>query len=789
MATTPTAPIGLHSTDASERLPDCIIASSNRFDDLLPFCNSIYHAEPQKWGCILPWEFPQNAAKEVEEEYLRKYFSETDIHMQGGAHGNGAGFRFLKQAWYSIALWNYEYRIPAIATWWLESQENSTILEDSTMRDALCNDEVKPETCFDSREIQMYGRPLLACVVKQIQDRVRAMQTLPVREAQTTEKPRSSSDGNMALDAAKTESASPQIASNGRDIGNSSGKKPPRAASAIVSTNEVTTPFPVYEENSRNTQHIRHSDHGYTAYNAGYPNHQVQGRKRGGRLSSAGGGSRGAGYDRGVQDYQHRFNPGMFPPNGALADGSASFGAPVPGPAIHPSQVTATYVNAGPPIPGVLQAPTYDPFATRTPVQHARHPNFPSGEHHAQSSATPGMFLGGPTNRGHVAHRSDMERFSNAMPAHSGFNNVSAMSGDVRRSSFSSRGAGGLRGSNQIRGGKRGGRGRDYSHQASPVFEEGSYARKVSHEPHQKSNSNYGKRRGSAYNENTWRSGSEHPQVENTLPQRVLSGPSEYVYQGYPSIAGSNLLPPFTFPLNQVGDRQGQAEHHPAPARLAPQQNVVPDHDVDERYIGSHATHVNELVVFNVPIQSTEDEVARDLSRTCDVEVVRVHFGRDVHGPELKMAFVQFPNHNVARRVLDLREVYLYDRPLSVMVPRKWFHPPPMPFILGQHGHELNASGSSFVPAAQFPPGSYGYPRDSAPRPQFGLPAMATNIHTHTSGTLRPGPVSFPPATPFGAVKGEPGLSTVLSSNATPANSEPNTPKKKKNENRKKVAT
>jgi hypothetical protein len=775
-------------------MPDCIIASSHRFHDLLPFCNSLYYTEPQKWGCILPWEFPQSATKKVEEEFLRKYFSETEIHMQGGAQGEGAGFRFLKQAWYSIALWNYEHRIPAIATWWLESEENSSILEDPTMRDTLCNEEVKPETFFNSRDIQMYGTPLLACVVKQIQYRVKTKQTPPVEEAQIADKPRSASDSNMALGPTKTESvpvAPPPVGPNDRAIRESSYKKPPRAASTIVSANEVATPFPVYEDNSRSMQNFRHNDHQHSAWSAGYPNHQVQGRKRGGRLSNAGGGTRGASYDRPAQDYQHRFNPSMLPPNSALPDGSASFGVAAPGPAIYPNQVTPTYPNIGPPIPGVLQAPAFDTFGSRTPVQHARRPNFPSGEHHAQSSATLGMFVGGSTNRGHLAHRSDMERLPSEMSANSGFNNISVMSGDVRRSSFSSRGAGGLRGSNQLRGGKRGGgRGRDFSQQSPSVFEEGPYARKVSHEHYQKSNPNYSKRRGSAYQENTWRSGSEHPQVENTLPQRVLSGPNEYPgYQGFPGVAGSHLLPPFTFPQNQAGERQNQPGHRQAPARLGRHQHLVPDYDVDERFIGSHATHVNELVVFNIPILLTEDEVARDFSRTCDVEVVRVHFGKDVNGPEdvAKLAFVQLPDHNVARRVLDLREVYLYEKPLAVLVPRKWHSQPSMPLMPAQHVHQLNASGGSFVPSGQFHPDSYGYPRDSAPPPQFGLASMVTNSQTHPSGIPRPGFVSVPPSTPYSAVKGEPGLSTVLSSNATPANSEPNTPRKKKNKKKKAV--
>lgn len=791
MATPPSAPTGVPATDASEQLPDCVIASSHRYYDILPYCNSIYYAEPQKWGVILPWDFPQSAAKEVEEEFLRKYFTETEIHMQGGAQGEGAGFRFLKQAWYSIAMWNYEQRVPAIAVWWLESEENSSVLQDPTMRDALCNDEVKPETCFNSRELQIYGKPLLACVIKQIQDRVKTKQAPPDQEAQTIEKPRSASDSNTAVDSVKTESVStfpPLIERKDHGIGDSSYRQPPRASSATAPTNEVATPFPIYEESSRGSQQVRHGDHGHTVWSAGYPNHQVQSRKRGSRLSKAGSGARGVGYDRTAQEYQHRFNLSMFPSSGALVDSPASFGGPVPGPAIHPGQVTATHPNIGPPISGVPQTPAYNNFATRTPIQHARGPSFLLGEHHVQSSATPGMFISGSTSRGHLTHRSDMERLPSDMSANSGFNSISAMSGNVRRSSFGSRGAGGLRGSNQFRGGKRGGgRGREFSHQTPPVFEEESYSRKVSHEPYQKSKSNYSKRRGSVYQENTWRSGSEHPQVENTLPQRVLSGPSEYpVYQGFPSVTGSHLLPPFTFPPNQAGNRQSQAEYRQTPARID-NHHLAPDSDVNERYIGPHATHVNELIVFNVPVQLTEDEVARDFGRTCDVDVVKVHFGKDVHGPEdvTKSAFIKLPNHNVARHVLDLREVYFYDKPLSVVVPRKWHGQPSMPIVPGQHSRQLNASGNSFVPSGQFQPDSYGYPRELAPMPQFGFAAMASNSHTHPSGMPRPELASYPSATPYNAVQGEPGLSTVLSSNVTPANSEPNTPRKKKNKKKK----
>src|ERR1700712_958893 len=144
MAATSHASHGATASSTSEPLPDCIIASSDRFRDLRPFCDSLYYAEPEKWGSILPSEFPQNGTKEIEEAFLRMHFSEIEIHMQGGAHGVGAGFRFLKQAWYSIAMWNLHQRVPSIATWWLESKENVSLLEDLAMREVLLSDTAKP---------------------------------------------------------------------------------------------------------------------------------------------------------------------------------------------------------------------------------------------------------------------------------------------------------------------------------------------------------------------------------------------------------------------------------------------------------------------------------------------------------------------------------------------------------------------------------------------------------------------------------------------------------------------
>jgi hypothetical protein len=747
------------------------------------------------------------------------HFSKTEIHMQGGAQGDGAGFRFLKHAWYSIAMWNYEQRIPSIATWWLNSSENSSILEDPAMREDLCSAKATPETFFNSRDIQLYGKKLLGFVVKRIQEQVKARQEVQSTEAaQAFDVFRSASDSKVSIEAGETKSLpvapSSSVSSDCR-IGDPSTSRPHRAASATMPTDSGVTPFPSYHENAPIRQRALNGD----SWSTDYQNQHVQGRKRGGRLSSSGGSIRGAGYDRRPHEYQHRFNSSVFSSNGGFENGSPSHTVSVPGSTMYPSHASATHANFPQSMPGAPPAPVFITTGARTPRQHTRGPNFPSGELHLQPPMNPGMFSGGLTNT-NLRQHNGTDKFPSESSVYSRFNDISSRSGDARRSSFNSRGGGGLRLTSQSRGGRRGGRGRDSGHQAVQMPEQGFHTRGASNESFSKMNSNYSKRRGSAYHENSWRSGSEHPQVENTLPQRVLSGPEQYrTLQGPPGMTGSQPLTPFPFQHHQVVGRQGQADKHPVPARLSRSQQSFPDFEVDERYIGADATHVVELVALNIPIQATEDDVAMYFSHTCDVNVVSVRFDHSaIPGPGSvhKAAFIQFPNHNVARRVLDLREVQLYGKPLDVRVPCELLTQPAMPYLPFHHGYSHNASGGAFVPRSQFhsgqhgpyhhghshnaPIGSFvprselnsgnnGFPPGTVLAPPFAPLATATNDHGYPGEMPHPEYASFLPSTPFYMSQGEPALSTVLSSNATPAASEPNTPGKsnKKNNNKKKV--
>ncbi|KAH9845877.1 hypothetical protein Tdes44962_MAKER00087 [Teratosphaeria destructans] len=137
-----------------------VIASSDRYADIAPYMGRIYNADPQKWGSILPWEFPQDSSKRSEEYFLRAAFGDFECHIQG--------FRFLKQVWYSIAKWNFEIRVPAIAEQWMD--HNKDIWTDPTLVEFVLKPSAELRTfSFAAEDVGTYGEKLLGWAVKHIQ--------------------------------------------------------------------------------------------------------------------------------------------------------------------------------------------------------------------------------------------------------------------------------------------------------------------------------------------------------------------------------------------------------------------------------------------------------------------------------------------------------------------------------------------------------------------------------------------------------------------------------------------
>ncbi|KAK1037029.1 hypothetical protein LTR33_016274, partial [Friedmanniomyces endolithicus] len=140
-----------------------VIASSNRYDDLAPYCGRIYAVEPFKWREVMPWDFPQSASKDDEEAFLRKFFTEREIYIQGGVP---YGYKFLKQVWYCIAMWNAQVKVPMIAEQWMREMGNTAA--DPAMTGYIMAEEAELKTFFMKQEIDRYGERLLGVAVKHI---------------------------------------------------------------------------------------------------------------------------------------------------------------------------------------------------------------------------------------------------------------------------------------------------------------------------------------------------------------------------------------------------------------------------------------------------------------------------------------------------------------------------------------------------------------------------------------------------------------------------------------------
>ncbi|KAK4507302.1 hypothetical protein PRZ48_001037 [Zasmidium cellare] len=155
-------------------LREPVIASSNRAADVGPYMISLLAEDPKTWMNVMPWEFPQNAGREEEEQFLRTFFTDREIRKQGGAAPPGNGYRFLKQVWMSCALWNVNERIPRITDKWL--WENQNLVNDPAMRSFFFNEDVQLSTFFTTQEVEEYGPKLLGWAVKGIQGYVRMNQ-------------------------------------------------------------------------------------------------------------------------------------------------------------------------------------------------------------------------------------------------------------------------------------------------------------------------------------------------------------------------------------------------------------------------------------------------------------------------------------------------------------------------------------------------------------------------------------------------------------------------------------
>lgn len=92
-----------------------IILRQNAYADMRPFIENLWEERREMCCNIYLDQFPsgsteRGATKEEEDAFLLGYFSERDLHLQGG--------RFLKQVLYAIAKFNEDSVLSRAEEWW-----------------------------------------------------------------------------------------------------------------------------------------------------------------------------------------------------------------------------------------------------------------------------------------------------------------------------------------------------------------------------------------------------------------------------------------------------------------------------------------------------------------------------------------------------------------------------------------------------------------------------------------------------------------------------------------------
>ncbi|KAI6885504.1 hypothetical protein KC360_g3617 [Hortaea werneckii] len=228
-----------------------LIVSSNRFNDIAPFTKRLYASDSKKWGSILPWEFPQNASKKAEEDFLILTFSAKTIQEAEQLLGSARKekFRFLKQALYSIALWNLNYRVHGAAQQWL--QENEGLWKDSEMVGSICGSETTLNAFFFSADQKAdYGEKLLMWVMKSVQYEVRQWHGLP-QPAQPIMEEKPETAHNVAQEAVQVNDTIKMPRPGSAGLLESEPKSRPMSMSAQPAKAQLANPASLIKDSSQ----------------------------------------------------------------------------------------------------------------------------------------------------------------------------------------------------------------------------------------------------------------------------------------------------------------------------------------------------------------------------------------------------------------------------------------------------------------------------------------------------------------------------------------------------------
>ncbi|KAK3690594.1 hypothetical protein LTR37_019090 [Vermiconidia calcicola] len=747
----------------ADHLPDCVIASSNRFNDIGPYAQRIYTAAPKIWGSVFPWEFPQKASREEEERFLRNFFSDTEIHMQGGAHGEGRGFRFLKQVWYCNALWNFEKRVPAVENWFWDQPVNMSNLNDPEMCKFFLDPGVKPSTFFETPELNVCGEKFLAVVVPFIQETARKKVAEKEAESGTHAVPNGPGDAKESnLDKAIVEvmprhptavATAPIVSNLARD------PQVQRNDFAAVPDRMSQDFAPAVNGEVQRTYQIPREE-------AFQPGPQRQAHKRGNsngrRFSNRGGHFPGKqplfNSDRGQQPYPSPVYgaPPMpkYSQNRGPSGGSMEFmpsvpqGQHMPNVPLPMQQVPAQFANAG--------ATQHPVISQAGPFGHGQQPIYYSNA--AFNDRSNGQFPDYNFSGESYAPNNDFQ-----------YNNHRG----ARRNSQGGRG----RGYNGTRG--RGSRGRN-SFTGSDVpryINHGSEINTTHFDAYSADMPPHG-RRNSVFEEGNWRSGSDRPQTEqeslilkeNMLPKQAHTGP---VHHQEPQAPYSNFNPEIRAsyehnqnrkpPPDPVASRYQATRYSNRSSVESGETNTC-----GKDWISPDCTMVKKLVAFGIPESISLVELGHIFSQYGQVTGVNRAPHRVTDPPKQfyknmpPIVFITFDSAAAAREFLNNNPAVVFgDHSVRVEVAREYWQDAHTPY------KRRMGLGNDF---------------DCGPQGRKNFVPTTDNI-PHARYILRP-PGDDPPTPRNFSLDGQP-LDETQSGDTTPTPSGATTPKGKNKSNKK----
>ncbi|KAK5131730.1 hypothetical protein LTR08_000619 [Meristemomyces frigidus] len=715
-----------------------VIASSNRFDDISPYCGAVYASEPGKWKDVLPWEFPQHATRADEEAFLRTYFPESEIYSRGGADGEGLGFRFLKQVWYCIAKWNAEMKVPAIADEWIA--QNQDVVGDASMLEHVCREGATVSTfAFTPEEVALYGEKMLGWAIQAIQYKARQLAETPTGSAMVSaEQLAPKATDAISVPATQINDANPsepvpevtqQPKASQSAVMPKVGLHAPDAtanATNSVPNTAQTERFPDFSQKSAHPQgngffgggepaHMIQAtpDHqtgsGYHA--DGEPMYVAQPSRPRGNSYKRGGNNNGSGrynYNRPNSHYyspQYQGSPQFN--NAAPSIGNVPFHhmqnqnqMRMPSetmPPAHPmSSMTAVQqmqypMQGGPLPPGAygdhMQQPmTHQPYGPPFPPQQAQQmPMVPYG--FASTPQQNQYFNNNPMND-RSNERYNNRSFSGSGPFEAAEQTSYSHRASKRRDSNVSRG-------NKSRpsyGGKsRGSRGRNSFTDSQMFNGEGNFKyspRGQSRESQFPTDSYFvnGDRRGSMNGQSWDQNERPRPSMEENMKTgRNVSGRAFPTSGPMPSIAGGPP-PGFEPATNRPYDRNNT--WMPAPQQFAQPRTTDYVHDendnrakmhpgrlITEHSIGMECGHVTKLIVMDVPSTVTNAEVANLFSQCGKLEDLQRQKSTK-YDLKLDNFFPIFENHFMARKALLLnRKARIGGADIKIAVPRVYWDP------------------------------------------------------------------------------------------------------------------